>query len=440
MGVFFDGSNNCMHNMGYYRARKDDFTRWNSAQWEYSDETNCSNVALLYKAYKHSLDGNHDNGFDYVRRVYISGFDEIRYRGNKRGAYDMDRLKKEVISKVRKTCEIISRDITHVIDVASESFPIERVNLTLDVYGGGRGATVARCFLNCLEEPHENIGEKETSLSYWFDQLEYRFSEEETADVSIDVRFLGLYDTTSPLGVSDDVNFNDILGIDGEDSPASSGVHFCAADEYRAKYSLITTDSYSNIEQYIFPGSHSDIGGGYNNVVYEPLEFQFFNNLRLVGKYLTGFREMPDFVKEGWYNALEDADGKISVEKEREVVNTYSLIFLFLMEKKADEDGLGVWNQNALCVSKALLAEDSFLETVRKRMEAVVSGKPLYGIYGQAKCPLGEIGLEMLKRFREGNADAQFVKELRSRYIHLSSNPVWDKSSPNSNIRLIIKG
>lgn len=168
MGVFFD-DHNIKHNIDYYRNQKEKDNRSKFVAWKDSDETGYSNVAHLYNAYKHTLDGNPVGVFNYVRRVYTSISDN--HENEAAGRIDpVDVLRKEIISKVQKGCEKVYRDLGYIVDVASEIKPIEKVNLSLDVYGAGSGAAVARCFLNCLNETHSNIGEEKTSLiSYWFE-------------------------------------------------------------------------------------------------------------------------------------------------------------------------------------------------------------------------------------------------------------------------------
>ena len=68
MGVFFDGTGNNKYNIDYYKNPKKPRTKWND-----SYKSDYSNVAYEYSAYKHTIDGNPVAGFDYIRRVYITG-------------------------------------------------------------------------------------------------------------------------------------------------------------------------------------------------------------------------------------------------------------------------------------------------------------------------------------------------------------------------------
>lgn len=445
MGVFFDDTVCNDHNFDYYHQKKDSKDMLLSAILKDSNESDYSNVAQLYRAYKHTLDGNIVGEFDYVRRVYVTGFDKNKNKGKKLLSSELDILKADIISMVKRACESIYKDLDVVIDRASEFFPILQVNLNLDVYGSGIGAAAARCFANCLYNNNENMDDEQTSLSYWIEQLGYIYSEDEKVNVSADVRFLGLFDTVTTNGEDGKKNSNSVLnlGIDcGETSPVVRGVHFCAADEFRTKYLLATSDSYDeSVSQFIFPGSRSDIGGGCKKVVRERHENQYFKNARLVDNRLTGFIEIPEFVKDGWFSWSKDSEGNLFVEPYRDIVNTYSLVFLFLMLSKSMEGEYDyLLDHNSLEISKKILAEDKFLEEIKQRIDKVVSGTPLYSIYGQNKCDLGEGSLQLLPRYRMGDSDGKLVTSLRERYIHLPSNIEIDPITQKIKERTILKG
>lgn len=447
MGVFIDGFDNINHNVEYYKDPKGKIDWTKQILWDGPIESNYSNVAHIYNAYKHTFDGSPVGEFDYIRRVYVSGFNKSEYEGSRKITSTLTVLKAEFTTKVKQACEKIYKDLGFVISHASESFPINQVKLSLDVYGVGKGAAVARCFANNLYNLNGNIKDKKVSLdSYWMEQIGYLYSEEEKIDVSVDIRFLGLYDTVSSYGeYGDNEKFNDVLdlGLDcGESSPVVKGVHFCAADEYRTKYPLVTTDSFDeNMNQYIFPGSHFDIGGGDKKNVIEHHDNQFFKYARRNGNRLSGFREIPEFVKDGWFSWSQDSEGNLIVESSRNIVNTYSLVFLFLMLSQSMKCGYDyLLDHNSLKVAKKILSEDKFLGEVQKRVGEVVDGSPLYSIYGQNKCKLGETDLECLPRFREGDPDGKIVRMLRGRYVHLPSNLEIDPITKKIKNRTILKG
>ena len=155
-----------------------------------------------------------------------------------------------VIPKIIIGCENIYKDLGLVIDVASEKNTINKVELSLDVYGFSRGAAAARCFINCITKKHgKKSKDKESLISYWLKKKGYGYSKDDKVEVSVKVRFVGLYDTVSSYGGGVNLfNFNDVkeLGLDCPDDVVEigAGVQFCAADEYRKNFSLTTVDSY----------------------------------------------------------------------------------------------------------------------------------------------------------------------------------------------------
>ncbi len=446
MGVFFDGCDSRNHDIRYYRKRKGnvDWTKQNI--WEKSNETEYTNVAYLYNAYKHTLEEKPNSEYDYIRRIYVSGFDNADV-GNIATASSLEVLKRDIVSKVKSGCKKIYNDLSIVIDVASEKFPVAKVNLLLDVYGEGRGAAIARVFVNSFNKPQKNDGEEETSfMSYWIDQLGYVYSDDEKVEVSVEVRFVGLYDTISTYIKKDDgIESDSILDLGlncGEESTVKRGVHFCAADEYRSKFPLATVDSYKNIDEFIFPGSHSDIAGGYRKVVQERLMInQVLNNIRLEKNHKIGLKEVPGFIKQGWYSLSESSVDNLEIEPCREVVNTYSLVFLFLMYSEAIIGGFDfIIDINALRVSNSILWEDPFMENVLERMYDVARGSSLYNLRVDDEFELGDTGLEFIPIFEDGDEDDKIVKGVRRRYIHLPSTIVLDSKTQKIKNRTILKG
>lgn len=132
---------------------------------------------------------------------------------------------------------------------------IELINLS--VFGFSRGAAEARAFCNWLFEVCEQVG------GGW-----------EFAGMPIRLNFLGIFDTVASVGIPNSLGDS---GAEGHQSWADNNmqihpaveqcVHFVAGHEVRAAFPL---DSVrvggvypGNAKEVMYPGAHSDLGGGY---------------------------------------------------------------------------------------------------------------------------------------------------------------------------------
>ncbi|PJJ96078.1 hypothetical protein CO611_09150 [Lysobacteraceae bacterium NML03-0222] len=132
--------------------------------------------------------------------------------------------------------------------VAEQRPRVVRVNLS--VFGFSRGAAEARVFCNWLER-----------ATSW--QLGY---------AEVKLRFLGLFDTVASVGLADSSPVGNGL-MDWADGNlgvlgAARSVHYVAAHEIRRSFPLSTARDrrgrgVAGVSEYIYPGAHSDIGGGY---------------------------------------------------------------------------------------------------------------------------------------------------------------------------------
>lgn len=500
MGVFFDGTGNNKINIDL--AKSHTFVWLNArdrTSWSDSYMTDYSNVAQEYNAYKHTLDGSLVKDYHYVRRVYVTGIGTSnrvmhletdglspdlvnkkaafkkeygenvtgsncaftsKYEGDKTIGNGFGAGSTGVVAKVKLGCENIYKDLGLVLDVASETKKVSTVNLSLDVYGFSRGAAAARCFVNCIEEKHGKVSDKAESLiSYWFNKKGYGYSSEEKVTVKVNVRFLGLYDTVSSYGGWRSFGSfdNDVKEL-GLDFPSAKfpqllrGVQFCAAEEYRANFSLSTVDSYkSKIKQFIFPGAHSDIGGGYKRKDTEDRTLGldkmdwYERGLAYAKQYVfrkgkfkanDGFKSDDELEREGWFK---------KDEPQRTVYNTYSLIPLFLMLDETIKDGHDcIIDENALKDANVRLeSEKSKLSEIHNRLKGVVGGgAPLYKLDGKNN-NIGEVSDKVITpcfKNIEGDPDFDMIKAIRHDFIHLSSHSVIVHKPNANNIRKIING
>ncbi|MEC3767393.1 phospholipase effector Tle1 domain-containing protein [Cupriavidus sp. SS-3] len=120
----------------------------------------------------------------------------------------------------------------------------------LSVFGFSRGAAEARTFCQWIR--------KATGMK--------------VGNATLDLRFLGIFDTVASVGVADSMPIAKGLmdWADGTMDIENVGkvVHYVAAHEIRQSFPLSTArigaKAYpSNTNEFIYPGAHSDLGGGY---------------------------------------------------------------------------------------------------------------------------------------------------------------------------------
>lgn len=131
------------------------------------------------------------------------------------------------------------------------------VEITFDVFGFSRGATAARSFVN---------------------QLQKFFGKRDFCGVKYRIRFMGLFDTVASVGLADSVP---MPGVEGHQSWGDQAllkippeveqcVHFVAAHEARCSFPVdlirhghAYAKPMPQFIEVIYPGMHSDVGGGY---------------------------------------------------------------------------------------------------------------------------------------------------------------------------------
>lgn len=285
IGMFFDGTGN---------NEDDDFKKVTSpADWKHS------NVVRLYHAYPDGV----QKGTDRYYGFYVPGvgtpFSAIgdgggvlgtgaSWNGEPRLIWGLTRLFNAVslyvsgsrlIDEVK--CGAIANGLGGIGSVALQrqhafknywmsrlkskiagklpSFPApEQINVS--VFGFSRGAAEARAFVNWMYELCEEVDGA------------YQF-----AGIPLRVEFLGIFDTVASVGIAGGFS-SGLLGVEGRQSWAKdnmqvhkgveSCLHIVAAHEVRATFpvdSVRIDDVYPpNVKEYVYPGAHSDVGGGYH--------------------------------------------------------------------------------------------------------------------------------------------------------------------------------
>jgi RHS repeat-associated protein len=193
------------------------------------------------------------------KRTYIEGIGTndgffSNAFGNVTGAGVNRRLNKAYVALVNNF-NGLSKD--------GESTSVDR---TIDLFGFSRGAATARAFANLINE--RGIPD----LSSAREQLVYRSDGSVTKETVYDnyfkpeIRFMGLFDTVGSFGIPGDATEG---GLDLSIAPNVKNVrHAVARDEKRDSFPLSSAIDPTNVQdprivEKIFPGVHSDIGGGY---------------------------------------------------------------------------------------------------------------------------------------------------------------------------------
>lgn len=134
--------------------------------------------------------------------------------------------------------------------IAGKRPRVIRVNLS--VFGFSRGAAEARTFCNWLQQVTGGV----------------------VGEAVLEFRFLGLFDTVASVGLADS---SPIVGNGFMDWASGTmdilsirrGLHYVAAHEIRRSFPLSVARGKAgavvgNMSEYIYPGAHSDVGGGYS--------------------------------------------------------------------------------------------------------------------------------------------------------------------------------
>lgn len=182
----------------------------------------------------------------------------------KPSSFDKERLKKlglntslangEVRENVKRYLKICVENIRHRLK--SKGLPKIK-QIYVDIFGFSRGATEARVFC------------------HWLNDI---LIDNKLAEMPVVIRFLGIMDTVASVGMFEGIKNDQLRRTGGHSNWATPDVlrihskiinciHFIAMHELRKNFPLDTVlidgEMPPNCIEYAYPGSHSDIGGGY---------------------------------------------------------------------------------------------------------------------------------------------------------------------------------
>ncbi|NAW92085.1 MULTISPECIES: phospholipase effector Tle1 domain-containing protein [unclassified Vibrio] len=245
-----------------------------------------TNVQKLFDRY--ILSDDIREGGIYTDAVYITGIgtgndtniapaDESEIFGQGAG-----------IGQYGVTAKVISSidQLTGNLDALKAKFASAQPNtvdgldkLQFDVFGFSRGAAAARHFINVVLDGEQGefaqafskaCQKSGISLAYGFD-----WSEADEAKASCEITFAGLFDTVA--SVVDLLSFDFSTHHDNGDvrlwldpQRVRCAVHLTADPTIECRYNfslnhLNSVDSVDHFHEFVLPGAHSDIGGGYHS-------------------------------------------------------------------------------------------------------------------------------------------------------------------------------
>ena len=138
------------------------------------------------------------------------------------------------------------------------------LQVNLSVFGFSRGAAEARVFCQWLNQIMRlDLAPVGSTPAHAF------------AGVPVSFDFLGIFDTVASVGIADMLNtgFKTMGGHLGWGQPQflqihpsiKKCVHLVAGHEARASFPVDLAGYAGNCEEFVYPGAHSDVGGGYAN-------------------------------------------------------------------------------------------------------------------------------------------------------------------------------
>ncbi len=382
-GIFFDGTGNNRGNTRAYQQELDECLTAAAAgaisEEECSNElsqvmegsylnaeTNVSKLETLY--FKDTED--HDGSPHHRLSVYVSGVGTKFSKPDDGPSMGLGLGEQGILRKIEEGAEKLTLELANRVND-----PVDE--LIIDVFGFSRGAATARHFVSreVYDTKGSLYGEYKGALVRAFEQEGIPWPEKVT------VRFLGLFDTVA--GVADvgnlDFSAHDAkmgrINVNVKPEHVQRAVQFVARDERRHNFSLNSLRSESgnlpgHFDEWVLPGAHSDIGGGYPDRFHERIEVRppevitgkDRRNPEASFEFSRVLQERGLIKAEGWIGSLNplatlDIEQKrlpmlptqpslsgnnvaLHLWLDREIRGEYSRIPLYLMHKLAADAGV----------------------------------------------------------------------------------------------------
>ncbi|BAU18564.1 conserved hypothetical protein with DUF2235 domain [Prevotella intermedia] len=469
IGVFFDGTGNNKYNIEYNKSAKyadkkgvyNEKTRKKEDGYDSYNQgfTNVVNLWNMYKADgKIYIEGpgtappkekNQANSSD---KWTSSGKKDSAFWGSALGTGDYG-----VNEKVKRADKLIIEIIRTILDNCGS---VLVRSITFDVFGFSRGATANRYFVRkVLFNPDFNIN-----------SFLQKVLKVENISEKISIRFMGLFDTVSSHGLDQiihDKSKHPNLMIPYK---VKTVVHLVAANEYRRFFPLTTVSSAHGLDkscmEYVLPGAHSDIGGGYNDIEveflymkedYPPKEFlEKGNRNRKFRGYMSleTLRDKEWISKEDFSKALRkyqertyrNIDSRTKKRKGvapyRGIYNTYARIPLQIMYQVAESKGIAfkkgtIWSYGIIAIPNCY---PNLIKVAKYLKGEFFARRDIYTIrLGNTKDKNGKI-IPMGFHFERGKDVDKLLKSIRREFLHLSAYNQTGFGATSNNRRGIIEG
>ena len=434
LGIFFDGTQNNRKNTqaggnepGYKptQAEKDAYRKYSNKDDD-SYMNDLSNVAR--KEYWYKEDRNTHIGKIYIEGIGTEDFkadvdDPTNHKGVGYGAGYTG-----IRPKVEKCCKNI------MLKVFELKGDFEINTITFDVFGFSRGAAAARNFVYEVTQ----IKPKNGLLGTLLNKIQINYT-------SINIRFLGIYDTVSSYDPNagestTNPNFsNDVEELHLNTLKAKKIIHFCASDEHRENF-MLTRARFAGGTDFFLPGVHSDVGGCYTNNMSENKQIMDFDNTWGDGltdkQYDTALNnDLDNLIAQGWFKRFEVVGPNSWHEtyiKRAKISNKYSFIPLHIMSELVNKNYSNTIDIINLNKSYKIPngTEDKYfpldLTKVKNRLDQYINGsKPqmIYYTYNQIEDLRKQLALKKIttEKFNIIVNDHNMLIELRNKYLHWNS-------------------
>ncbi|MDV4312562.1 T6SS phospholipase effector Tle1-like catalytic domain-containing protein [Acinetobacter indicus] len=200
-----------------------------------------------------------------IPRGYVKDFDTTDPKYRKFGYDEQDGLGNTVFGRgfangIQQRLQKSIFDLVTYLDDVYKNHGITEINLS--AFGFSRGATEARIFMNWLQyAPNVTIQGSGTSK-----KLLYRGKK-------LNLKFLGIFDTVESIGWAAD-NKNPEAYRTRIDDCIEHTMHLTASLEMRQSFPLTPTGKQTakdikglnKHDQIVYPGAHSNVGGGYQHL------------------------------------------------------------------------------------------------------------------------------------------------------------------------------